>query len=174
MKELDRTWFDKLYPLMEEAFPYEERRDKEEQAALFQNPYYHVYGILQEKKIIAFLAAWELPSLRFVEHLATDAAQRGSGIGKALLQEYVDQSDLPVILEVEHPDTKLAERRIHFYERLGFNLYSDLPYVQPSFHNDAPLPLHLMSYPKRYDTKTMRMFHQELYEIVYGVHALCF
>lgn len=174
MIPLDKSSFEQLYALMEEAFPYGERRDEEEQKKLFDCPYYHVYGMVNDAKVIAFLAAWELPSVRFVEHLATDASQRGTGIGKALLQEYMKQSEVPIVLEVEHPNTEIAKRRIHFYERLGFHLYPQLPYKQPSFHQQSPIPLHLMTYPDRYDITTMRIVHKELYKIVYGENDLCF
>lgn len=174
MIEFNADWFERFYPLLKEAFPYAERRDKEEQKALFKHSEYKVYGIVKEDKVVAFLAAWELPSVRFIEHLATDASQRGSGIGKALLQEYMKKSELPILLEVEHPDREIAKRRIHFYERLGFHLYPKLPYVQPSFHGEEPLPLHLMSYPAVFELSRMRQFHKEMYEAVYGERELCF
>lgn len=172
IKQLDRSYFEKVYQIMEEAFPLSERRVKEEQLALFDLPCYEMYGWFIDGELSAFLAAWNLGSICFGEHLATSRDKRNLGLGKQLLQAYEAMSAVPIVLEVELPETELAKRRIQFYERLGFHLYPNLPYLQPSFHKDlSPLPLHLMmngpviSYDQLLDIA--KLIYKEIYHEEY-------
>lgn len=167
MKRLDITYFDQLFELMEEAFPLCERRTYDEQKKLFLRKDYHVYGLLEENDVIAFIAVFETANLHFVEHLATSVKYRGAGLGRKLLETYIKGSEKTVILEVEHPNHDLAKRRIHFYERIGFTLY-EVDYVQPPFHSfEQPLPLYLMSWPKRLNNEQLQTCIHEMYQEVY-------
>lgn len=169
IKPLDITYFDEMYEIMEEAFPLSERRTKEEQKALFDLPYYEVLGLWIDGELSAFLAAWNLGTIRFGEHLATSKTKRNLGLGKQLLQAYEAMSETSIVLEVEPPIEEMAKRRIHFYERLGFQLYAQLPYLQPSFHKElAPLPLHLMVNGDPLSTKEIKEIAALVYRKVYG------
>ena len=167
MVRLDSSYFDQIYELMEEAFPISERRTYAAQKALFKRDDYMVYGILEHDHVLAFIAVYETDHLRFVEHLATNADCRGSGIGRHLLEAYLQQTDKTVILEVEHPNHALAKRRIQFYKRIGFSLY-EIDYVQPPFHSfEQPLPLYLMSWPKQLNDEQLQRCIYEMYHDVY-------
>lgn len=167
MISLNKSWFPQMDAIMKEAFPMEERRTSKEQEALFENPHYHVYGLEEDGLLLAFLAAWEFDNFIFGEHLATHASKRGSGIGKVLLEEFRASITKPIILEVEKPDYEMAKRRIGFYERLGFHLYDQVPYEQPSFHHEAPLPLHLMSDLDNINEQQLKQYINHLYVGVY-------
>lgn len=94
------------------------------------------------------MAAWEFPALRFVEHIAVDPGIRGGGLGKKLMLNYIGRSDIPILLEVEPPSGELEQRRIGFYERLGFHLNA-YEYNQPPLRTgQADLPLRIMTYPR--------------------------
>lgn len=167
MIKLDVTYFNQLYDLMEEAFPLCERRTYDEQRKLFQRTDYHVYGLIENEKVIAFIAVYETAHLRFVEHLATNANYRGSGLGRKLLEAYLKKEDKTVMLEVEHPSYDLAKRRIRFYERIGFILH-EVDYVQPPFHSfEQPLPLYLMSWPNKLNTEELQRCIDDMYQNVY-------
>ena len=172
--KLDVSWFDQIDEIMKEAFPIEERRSSEKQKALFQKDAYEMYGIIQEERLLAFLAAWDVGDFVFGEHLATDASLRGSGIGKELLVAYMELKKKRIVFEVEHPDSTMAKRRIGFYERLGCTLYPDVPYVQPPFHEGMkPLPLHIMAKPAFVHREEMKACIERLYEIVYEGFTPC-
>lgn len=52
-----------------------------------------------------------------------------------------------MILEIDPPETDIARRRRHFYERAGF-VANPQPYVHPSYGDpQAPHRLVLMSFP---------------------------
>lgn len=93
-----------------------------------------------------FITCWDLGLCLYVEHFATDPHMRGTGIGSAILQTLLSQSDKPVLLEVEHPDTDIARRRIGFYRRNGFELWDDVDYMQPPYApGQSAVPLLLMA-----------------------------
>lgn len=168
MIELDQTSFDDIWKIMEEAFPRAERRDYEQQKKLFEREDYHVYGVCNEQTLQAFIAVYELDQLRFVEHLATIADTRGSGVGRRLFEECLQMDDRYTILEVEKPENELAKRRINFYRRCGGHLYDRIDYVQPPFHDDCePLPLLLMVWPDRLHDEQVQRMANTLYDQVY-------
>lgn len=91
----------------------------------------------------AMLCYWNFGSFIYVEYLAVEPTMRGGGIGRRIMERLVNDSMLPVILEVEPPTDQLTTRRIAFYRRLGFQLLPH-PYVQPSYGVVPGMPLRLM------------------------------
>lgn len=162
--------FDQVYKIMEASFPESERRTHAGQKALLDNPHYRLIKEADENnKLMAFLAVWEFPRFRFVEHIAVDPVIRGGGLGGKLMTAYIAESETPVLLEVEPPDTELAGRRIGFYERLGFHL-NHYPYVQPPLQKgQQDLPLHLMSYPQPLTEDEFAACKEILYTKVYKI-----
>lgn len=162
--------FDEIFSLMEEAFPESERRTYSGQKELMANQHYRLITETDNNnRIVAFLAAWEFPTFRFVEHIAVDPILRGSGIGGKMLTAYMKESKKPILLEVEYPDTELAQRRIGFYERLGYHLNS-FEYVQPTLHKEQDdLPLKIMSYPQLLTNEEFILYREILYRNVYKI-----
>lgn len=167
---MDDIQFDRIFTMMQASFPSIERRTYEDQKALLDNPQYRLLtDIDEEGRAIGFLAAWEFDDCRFVEHFAVDPAYRGSGIGTKLMINYLVRSSKPVILEVEPPGSELTERRIRFYERLGFRL-NDYDYLQPPLQPGLPdLPLRIMSFPNLLSAAEFERCRQTLYTQVYRV-----
>ncbi|MEC0169213.1 GNAT family N-acetyltransferase [Paenibacillus graminis] len=167
---MNATAFDEIYAIMEASFPDNEFRTYSGQKGLLSLPHYRLYTERgADNRILAFLAAWEFPELRFIEHLAVNPDIRGGGIGKKLMQDYLAHSDKTVVLEVEPPVNELAARRIGFYERLGFHL-NPFDYVQPPLREgQAELPLQLMTYPRPATQQEFRQFRDILYSEVYNI-----
>ncbi len=53
--QIDRDQFDSVFPIMDEAFPEDEIREKEDQKELFSSPYYHFYIIKRQIKRVTKL-----------------------------------------------------------------------------------------------------------------------
>ena len=99
---MNHTTFDEIFSIMEASFPTSEIRTYSEQKELLEEQNYRlVTEVNSDEKIIAFIACWEFPGFRFVEHIAVDPSVRGQGIGKKLMAEYIARSCKPVLLEVE-------------------------------------------------------------------------
>ncbi|GAA0381175.1 GNAT family N-acetyltransferase [Paenibacillus motobuensis] len=162
--------FDKIFAIMKASFPESERRTYARQKELLADPHYRlITETNSSNQLIAFMAAWEFPLFRFVEHIAVDPATRGSGIGGKLMAAYIEESLKPILLEVEYPDTEMAQRRIGFYERLGFRL-NPFEHVQPPLQKGQPgLPLKIMSYPQILTEEEFALYQEILYTNVYKV-----
>ncbi|MBW4082055.1 GNAT family N-acetyltransferase [Paenibacillus sp. S150] len=169
---MNPTAFEEVYAIMEASFPDTEFRTYNGQKALLSHRHYRLYTERDaENRILAFLAAWEFPELRFVEHLAVNPEIRGSGIGKKLMQAYLSRPGKPVMLEVELPEGKLAQRRIGFYERLGFHM-NPFDYVQPPLRTgQAALPLRIMTCPRQATLQEFRLYRDLLYAEVYNIQV---
>lgn len=167
---MNHTAFDEIFAIMEASFPTTEIRTYEGQKELLEVPQYRLLTeVNPDGTIIAFLACWEFPGFRFVEHIAVDPSIRGGGIGKKLMTEYIGKSGKPVLLEVEPPTGEMEQRRISFYERLGFQL-NPFEYVQPPLREgNADLPLMIMTYPNPVDVDEFNLYREILYKEVYKV-----
>lgn len=163
--------FEECYAIYEDAFPPCERRQKEEQKKILENPRYRVR--IQEEKgaVAAFAGYWKLPGCLFLEHLATAPLYRGRGCGGRLVKECLAETELPVFLEIEPVtgDDPASERRAAFYERLGFCTNS-FPYMQlPLKDGDEPIPLWIMSHGGPVSSKRFEPYKKEIYSLVYGL-----
>lgn len=72
---------------------------------------------------------------------------RGNGIGGAVIERLREESDKPLLLEVELPDSgPMAVRRIDFYRRHGLEPRYSFEYMQPPYASGLnPLPMVLMT-----------------------------
>lgn len=172
MRILTEQDFDAMYELMILSFPQCERRNREEQRALFNRENYQVYGWYEKTELVAFLAAHDMVTFRFIEHLATKPAFRGQSIGQKLMTEYQRIDHRIIVLEVEPDENPLTHRRIGFYQRFGFFLYSDFPYVQPSFYGQEDVPLCLMVNREHLKQNDLLDIQRCLYRDVYNQDRL--
>ena len=190
-----QAYFEEIYQIYQEAFPNVERRTKEGQRAILENPRYRL-RVIQEgndkgdegresdgsggegKKelgqIIAFLGYWELDSCIFLEHLATTAPCRGKGYGRQLIQECLDEGkekEKPLFLEIEPvtAENPITGRRESFYHRCGFATNHFFYQQMPLKEGDRPILLWIMSWPEAVSEERFLPFKKEIYQEVYGL-----
>ena len=167
-KLLERD-FDKVYKIMEESFPIDERRTYEEQKALLNNKMYSIYVLTDSENdnIKAFIAIWQFNDLAFVEHFAVSSLYRNGGIGALILQEVKKLITCRICLEVELPKEEMAKRRIGFYERNGF-FYNDYEYMQPPITKGRKeIPLRIMTSGEKVTKEQFKEIRDLLYKYVY-------
>lgn len=161
--------FEEAWELYQTSFPPHEQRPLFVQKWTLKKPEYHCDIILQNEHLIALLFWWEIESFRFIEHFAIHQNIRNQGIGTQLIKEFVSLSEEPVLLEVEPEQTEINLKRISFYEKLSFKI-NPFPYAQPSFRDgEPPIPLHLMSYPKKLTQEQFTKSVKLIYKTVYGI-----
>lgn len=166
-----------LYKFMEElltvAFPPEEYRELEnlrEYTDRVDN--FHNNIIFDDETPVGFLTYWEFDSFYYIEHFAINPSLRNGGYGKRTLEHLLGIVKLPVVLEVEHPIEETAKRRISFYQRQGFRLWSN-DYKQPPYRpGDTYLPMYLMVYGELSSEKDYQVIKEKLYDKVYGIHNI--
>lgn len=168
LRKMKTTEFSSVYQIMEASFPAAEFRNYEEASKLINFSNYEVWVIEEEKKIQAFIAVWKLRNCNFVEHFAVNSFIRGGGLGTKTMKTYLEQTELPVIIEVEAIDTEIAKRRIDFYKRLGFIL-SDVKYIQPPLQKASEdVLLQLMYYPASIAKENLLAMKQDIFQTVYS------
>ncbi len=171
LTDINQPWFDNAWALYKDAFPMDERRLLKRQASIMSHPNYHFEVILEDDCFLGLLFWWEFDDLRYIEHFATLPGHRGKGYGKDILNAFKQRDTRPVVLEVERPDNELKQRRIHFYERLGFVLNHHY-YEQPAYREGGqPLHLLLMSYPLGISDEEVAHFIKDYHPIIFGTSS---
>lgn len=163
--------FDKIFEIMEQSFPRDERRPQAAQKALFDNGKFSAYVMCDNDGIIGFVTTWQLVGFAFVEHLAVSPDHRNLGLGAKILSELSTSQNARLCLEVEPPQTDIARRRIAFYERNGFYL-NHFDYVQPAYTKQRnPVPLLIMTTDGAINAQEFENVKEQLYREVYRVDA---
>lgn len=153
-----------------ESFPLSERRPVEKMLDLYKgNSSFVISVTVEDEGIVGFLTYWDLGDFIFAEHFAISPEFRNGGYGGKVINLFIEYANKPILLEVELPTTILSERRIGFYQRLGFKLWKDISYQQPAYHKDGgSIPMMLMTYGDLAIDKEMLEIRSKLYSIVYN------
>ena len=169
LKRLSTIDFDEIFKILEDSFPLDEFRTKEEQLSLFSDSHYSVLGVCRDGKIVSIAAIWDFKDFLFVEHLATLREYRNCGIGKTVLSEIIKNAKKLVCLEVEPPIDELSCRRVEFYQRCGMH-FNSYPYIQPSISKGrSPVPLFIMTSNHTIDELEFNHIKNLLYKNVYKI-----
>ena len=158
--------------LFEEAFPPDERRAFDRLLSLTDTEKaFRLYRLSVGNRAVGMLSFWEWDDWLYVEHFAFERSQRGGGYGGRTLEHLIGVKQRPIVLEVEMPEDETSIRRIHFYERLGFRLWSAFSYIQPPYDaSKRPLELRLMVHGGIEPTpEHFAAISERLYRVVYGV-----
>ncbi|MBQ4420134.1 MAG: GNAT family N-acetyltransferase [Bacteroidales bacterium] len=125
------------------SFPKEERRSLESIYKLLEEDIFEFVPIFFKKDIKGFANLWFFKDFTYIEHLAITPKERNRGYGTEFLKKlinnditFVKQRIENIVLEVELPANPIAQRRISFYERLGFRPLEDY-YFQPPYEKDG-------------------------------------
>lgn len=160
--------FERVFEIMREAFPVDERRTFDEQKNVLKNPLFDTLVYMDDGVIKGFITVYSFDGFCFIEHFAVASEYRNEGLGAKILQELL-ACGRKTCLEVELPKTEQAKRRIAFYERNGFYL-NEYPYIQPPIsQNTLPLPLLIMTSERKIDQREFLSIKNILYRNVYHV-----
>ena len=122
-----------IHTLYRQAFPADERIPFRILLSM-RNAQRHLYAFYREDILYGFVFLYHGESFMFIHYLAVCEPYRGHGYGSMFLQMIRSADpDLPVLLEVETPDTSSAMheqqlRRLSFYRHSGFVL-TDIRYL---------------------------------------------
>ncbi|TCO09151.1 GNAT family N-acetyltransferase [Natronoflexus pectinivorans] len=162
--------FEQFWNIMVESFPETERKSREDYYSQLYNASFAINLFFNEDNDVkGFMAWWKLKQHRFVEHFAVSSKFRNQGLGNIIFKEFLNESTLPVVLEVEPPVDEMAIRRVGFYERMGFKLHP-FKYFQPPYHKEhSPLSLKVMTNTPEFTQEQFIKLKDEIYEVVYGI-----
>lgn len=155
--------------LLQASFPKEEYRDLEQLKHFVESKSDFHFNVIEcDGQPIGLMTYWTFDGFCYAEHFAIDPARRNGGYGKEAMAHLCNMLTQPLVLEVEAPETELAQRRINFYKRQGLVLW-DNPYRQPPYRPGYPfLPMHLMAYGSLNPAADFERIRQTIYREVYG------
>lgn len=161
------TFIENLYI---ESFPLSERRPVSAMLNLYKdNPSFIITLAIEDDQSVGFLTYWNLGEFIFAEHFAISPEFRNGGYGRKVMDLFIKETTAPIVLEVELPATILSERRIGFYQRIGFKLWENVQYQQPAYReNSGPIPMKLMTYRDIDVAKNLTDIRSKIYSIVYN------
>lgn len=165
---IDKSMYDQLFSLLEFSFPASERRNYKGQLGEFQEEQFRSICYIPDG-LKGFLNYWDFGDFIYVEHFAVSPELRGQGTGTALIGELRSiVGNRTLVLEAEPlADSNIAQRRIGFYERLGFVL-NEYDYIQPvMMEGEEPIPLVIMSSPDKLSESEYTLIRDCLYKEVY-------
>lgn len=153
-----------------ESFPLSERRPVKAMLDLYKNnPSFIITVTIEYEQLIGFLTYWNLGEFIFAEHFAISPEFRNGGYGRKVMDLFLEETTIPIILEVELPATILSERRVGFYQRIGFKLWENVQYQQPAYRETSgPIPMKLMTYRDLDIEKNLTYIRNKIYSIVYN------
>lgn len=168
----DVTEYAFMESLLKATFPPEEYRDlKELRSYTDQNQLFKNHLIYDDNKVVGFITYWQFDQFYYVEHFAIDPQLRNGGYGEKVLKHLQTELHQPIVLEVEHPTDELSTRRIKFYERNGFVLWT-ADYEQPPYKKGySALPMYLMVYGSLNEQTHYQAIKQALYRTVYNAEV---
>lgn len=153
-----------------ESFPLSERRPVSAMLDLHKekdSPFV-IAVTVEDSQLVGFLTYWDLDEFIFAEHFAISPEFRNGGFGRKAMELLKTDVVKPIVLEVELPTTILSERRIGFYQRLGFRLWENIQYHQPAYCDETgTVPMKLMSFGNIDIEKNLVKIKEKIYNIVY-------
>ena len=168
LKKITLDEYDKFFALLESDFCLDERKTKANELKAFKESNFSPNFIYDGEIFVGYVCFWEFENFLFIEHLAISKEMRGTGVGSRFLKEFAENSNKPIILEVELPETEIAEKRIKFYERLGF-VVNQFPYIQPAYQPESnPVDMFVMSYGSSLSKQNFDDYTHKIKKVVYN------
>ncbi|GIO22903.1 N-acetyltransferase [Oceanobacillus sp. J11TS1] len=140
------NWFQRL----NEYFPEEEMKAKEQLEALLRDKPNHYYKDESDLHIMMYA---EYTEFVFVDFLWVSEKARGRGIGKKLIQKLKDKKKT-ILLEVEpvNEDDEDTEKRLRFYFREGFKVSRAISYYFQALVSRSETKLDIMYWDEQEKT----------------------
>jgi hypothetical protein len=146
---------DELKTIYEEAFPPDERRDWDQVLELLIKPEYQFISVIHQQKTIGLIIGWNFQCFKFIEHF--------------VILNFLSKTSARVILEVDEANTETDQRRISFYESLGFSVFPG-EYYQPAYSpTKKSIKMLILSYPNKITKEEFSQIRTDLYRFVYSV-----
>jgi ribosomal protein S18 acetylase RimI-like enzyme len=161
---------DPFYPhfirLYESAFPLHEQRTPQQHLTALRHGRYHLNCFIEQETLVGFVCYWEFADYLYIEHYAINDSARGKGYGSLLLKDLLTNTDKRVILEIDPLVDAIAEKRLHFYQKLGF-VQNDYPHSHPPYQDGyKPHQLLVLSDGQPISECAYRQFKHDLDDIV--------
>ena len=160
--------FADFWRIYTESFPFNERRTPDQHIRIFQKPHYQINTYVIGNQLVGFIASWGDTEFVFVEHFAISPEFRSKRLGSTVLQQFIEEFNIPVILEIEMPIDELTKRRLKFYELAGFLRNQHNHYMPPYHKSNPPLEMEILTFPTMISDELYQRFAKFQKEVVMG------
>jgi ribosomal protein S18 acetylase RimI-like enzyme len=168
IKNSDDQYYADFLRVYELSFPLNERRTGVQQSDIFNKSDYNLYTYISDNHFIGFISFWPAKEFIFLEHLAIAPEYRNQGLGNTILNSFIENNSISIILEIEPPVDETSRSRLRFYESLNFK-QNDHTHYQPAYHNgDEPVEMKILTYPGMISEINYHQFARFQKEIVMG------
>lgn len=118
----DSKLWEQAWRLYTESFPEHERRRISSHALAVEDPRFHTKVAIENGNLLAILFYWTFGEDKiYIEHIAVNPLMRGRSIGSTIMQNLAAQNPgCTLVLEIDPPVDEVSNRRLAFYEKLGF------------------------------------------------------
>lgn len=148
-----------------DSFPVDERRP-EEAIFVVRDSGLNMCALYNEGKIVGLITYWSFVDFVFIEHFFILTEYRSKGYGTVALQLFKQEQGKCIVLECELPITDIAQRRVAFYQSLGYQRL-DTTYYQPPYQpGGAYVNMYLMA-TKSLAREEMKAYIRKIYSSVY-------
>ena len=152
---------ERVMALYHTSFPINEQRTDADHKAALEDERFYCLSAWEGEDFLGLLFCWKMKELFYVEHFAVNTQMRGSGIGSRLLADFCKDKPL-VLLEIDPPQDEISQRRLRFYERLGF-VQNPYPHRHPPYRRGFEAhPLRVMTWPRATSRQEYDGFFDEL------------
>lgn len=168
LKKITKKEYNKFFNLLESDFCLDERKTKAGELKAFDDSNFSPNFIYDGETLVGYVCFWEFEKFLYIEHFAILKEMRGTGCGSKFLKEFSEKTNKAIILEVELPETETAEKRIKFYERIGY-VVNHFHYTQPAYQPESnPVDMFVMSYNYPLSETDFNDFTKQIKTIVYN------
>lgn len=168
------TQDEKLYQfytdVLTDSFPKEEYRNLDKIAYNTDNEEKFTSCVLTYGgNPVGIISYWDIDDYCYVEHFAIKKELRGSNYGGNSIRKFINHISKNIILEVELPVGVVEQKRIEFYKKIGFSLWSK-DYKQPPYRNtDGYIDMLIMCHGTLDEEKAFDIVKKGIYSVVYGI-----
>lgn len=167
LQKISTEKFEQFYRILEEDFCFLERKKYQNELDAFQNPNFLPAYICVDQNPVGYICYWEFEDFIYIEHFAIMKSLRDQGVGSKFLEEFLKNISKLVILEAERPTDCISEKRIRFYERMGFAI-NQYDYYQPSYHQgEKEVPMFICTYPRSISEEEYFDLTKQIKNVVY-------
>lgn len=171
IKNIEDKWYKLFYEIYSVSFPIHEQRNEAQQIEAFNDERYYLMALVEKSNFCAFIAYWDFGNYVYIEHLAVNPVLRGNNIGSKSLQVFADIVKKTVLLEIDPLVDDISQRRLGFYERLGYKM-NPYKHAHPAYNPKyKPHELIVLSYPEKITKEEYEQFYSDLANIVMKVNG---
>lgn len=166
IKSTEDKYFARVWEIYCCSFPEHEKRTLEQQQRIMDNSHFIMEAYLENGEVIGLNGYWDFGQYLYIEHFAMAREARSGGRGSLAMREFLGRSTVPVVLEIDPVVDEISERRLEFYQRLGYVVNPHKHQQNPYRNGDEAFDLVVLTYPAEVSAEVYRDFKDNQDNIV--------